>query len=213
MTTPSHHLTEDLIQGYATGGLPEAVNLIVASHLSLCDDCRAAVESFEALGGAVLDAQSAEMSEDALDRALAAIRSSAPEAPRPIVLPDPVIPAPLKDYIGDLDSVRWRSLGMGVKQAILDTSPEATARLLYIPAGTAVPDHSHNGLELTLVLQGAFSDEDGHFARGDIEVADPTVNHMPVADISVDCICLAVTDAPLRFNSFLPRLLQPIFRI
>ena len=123
------------------------------------------------------------------------------------------MPAPLRNYIGSLDKVRWRPLGLGVKQAILDTTSEATARLLFIPAGVAVPDHSHKGLELTLVLQGAFSDEDGRFERGDIEVADDSVEHMPVADISEDCICLAVTDAPLRFNGFLPRMLQPIFRI
>lgn len=214
MPNPKHHLTKELLMGYAAGTLPEAVNLIVASHVSLCDTCRAAVEAHETVGGALLeDVTEAPLAHDALSRAMAAIHGTAPDA-RPILLPsDPVVPGPLADYIGALDKVRWRPLGMGVKQAILDTSPEATARLLFIPAGVAVPDHSHKGLELTLVLQGAFSDEDGHFARGDIEVADPTVNHMPVADISEDCICLAVTDAPLRFNSFLPRLLQPIFRI
>lgn len=212
---PKHHLTNALIQGFAAGTLPEAMNLVIAAHVSLCDSCRAAVEAHETLGGAVLaTADAAPMATDALDRALSSIRAAAPEA-RPIRLPetDSPLPAPLSAYVASFDDVRWRSLGLGVKQAILPTSPEATARLLYIPAGTAVPDHSHNGLELTLVLQGAFSDEDGHYARGDIEIADPSVNHMPVADISEDCICLAVTDAPLRFNSFLPRLLQPIFRI
>ena len=76
-----------------------------------------------------------------------------------------------------------------------------------------MPDHGHNGMELTLVLQGAFSDEDGYFARGDIEIAHEDVDHMPVADISQDCICLAVTDAPLRFKGLLPRLAQPFLRI
>ena len=84
---------------------------------------------------------------------------------------------------------------------------------MYIPAGTALPDHGHKGMELTLVLQGAFSDDDGYFARGDIEVADTHVDHTPVADISEDCICLAVTDAPLRFKGLIPRLAQPFFRI
>ena len=102
---------------------------------------------------------------------------------------------------------------MGVRQAVLPTSTEATARLLYIPAGTAVPDHGHRGLELTLVLQGAFEDEEGRFARGDIEIADADLDHMPVADVSEDCICLAVTDAPLRFKGWLPRLAQPFLGI
>lgn len=216
MTEITHHLTESLVMGYAAGTLPEAVNLIVAAHVSMCDTCRAAVEAHEAVGGALLDDTDAvAMDDGALDRALAAVRGAAPEE-RPIHMPktDPVVPAPLVDYIGGgLEDVRWRPLGMGVKQAILPTAPGATARLLYIPAGTAVPDHGHNGLELTLVLQGAFSDEDGRYARGDVEVADGGTQHMPVADISGDCICLAVTDAPLKFRSFLPRLLQPLFRI
>ena len=125
-----------------------------------------------------------------------------------------VLPAPLCDYVGgDLADVRWRSIGMGVKQAILPTATDATARLLYIPAGAAVPDHGHRGTELTLVLQGAFLDETARFGRGDIEVADQAVEHMPVADIGEDCICLAATDAPLRFRGVIPRLAQPFLRI
>lgn len=77
----------------------------------------------------------------------------------------------------------------------------------------AVPEHSHRGLELTMVLQGAFSDEVDHFARGDVETADSDLHHMPVADLGEDCICLAVTDAPLRFRAWLPRLAQPFLRI
>jgi putative transcriptional regulator len=76
-----------------------------------------------------------------------------------------------------------------------------------------MPDHSHHGTELTLVLKGAFQDEDGYFARGDIEIADSDVQHIPVADIHEDCICLAVTDAPLRFTGLMPRILQKFLRI
>ena len=86
-------------------------------------------------------------------------------------------------------------------------------RLLFIPAGTTVPDHSHGGMELTLVLKGAFSDEQDRFARGDIEIASEDVQHTPIADISEDCICLAVTDAPLKFKGLLPRLVQPFVGI
>lgn len=216
MNDPKQHLTEDLILGYSAGTLPEAVNLIVASHVSLCDTCRAAVDAYDALGGAVLETvECADVSAASLESALAAIRGSAPErAHAPRKPRDPRVPAPLADYIGgSLDDVKWRPLGMGVKQAILKTDGDATARLLYIPGGVAVPDHSHAGLELTLVLQGAFRDEDGCFARGDIEVADSAVDHTPVADDKEPCICLAVTDAPLRFKGLLPRLAQPFFRI
>jgi len=216
MTQIKHHLTDELIIGYSTGMLPEAVNLIVATHVSLCDECRAAVEAQDAVGGAVLDTvEGVSVSDDCLKGALDMIRGgAAPSETRDImVATDPIAPAPLLDYIGDsLDTVKWRSVGMGVKQAILRTSPEATARLLYIPAGTAMPDHGHRGQELTLVLKGAFKDDEGYFARGDIEIADADLNHTPVADISEDCICLTVTDAPLRLKG-MARFAQPFLNI
>ncbi|MDU8910689.1 ChrR family anti-sigma-E factor [Aestuariicoccus sp. MJ-SS9] len=211
-----HHLTDDLIMGYSSGTLPEAVNLIVATHVSLCDECRAAVESYDAVGGALVEGSDmVEVSDACLSGALDLIRNGAWSATEArMSAGDDVLPAPLADYVGGtLEDVKWRPVGMGVKQAILPTSDTATARLLYIPAGTAIPDHSHSGMELTLVLKGAFEDDDGRFARGDIEVAHEEVHHTPVADISEDCICLAVTDAPLRFKGLLPRLVQPFVKI
>ena len=91
---------------------------------------------------------------------------------------------------------------------VLKTSGDATVRLLKIPAGTAIPDHGHRGTELTLVLQGAFVDETDRFARGDVEVANEDLNHTPTAEDGLDCICLAATDAPLRFSGIIPRLAQ-----
>ena len=63
------------------------------------------------------------------------------------------------------------------------------------------------------MLQGAFSDEGGRFGVGDVEVADDDVEHKPVAAKGEACICLAATDAALKFNAFIPKLFQPIFRI
>ena len=76
-----------------------------------------------------------------------------------------------------------------------------------------MPDHGHRGMELTLVLQGAFRDETDRFGPGDVEIADESLDHTPVAEAGVDCICLAATDARLRFNALIPRLAQPFLRI
>ncbi len=211
----AHHLTPDLMMAYSAGTLPEAFNLIVATHLSLCIPCRAEAESYDALGGEILESsEMSALSDSCLSEVLGMICED--PAPETATTPeeDPVFPAPLMDYVGGrLEDVNWRPVGMGVKQAILATSPEATARLLYIPAGTAVPDHGHRGTELTLVLKGAFADAGGRFARGDIEIATEETDHMPIADMAEDCICLAVTDAPLRFKGLLPRLAQPFLKI
>ncbi|MEX0365639.1 MAG: ChrR family anti-sigma-E factor [Ruegeria sp.] len=213
--TINHHLTDELLMAYSAGTLPEAFNLMVATHLSLCDECRAQAESYDAVGGSLLEDQADAhvMSDGAFEATLALIaENKAPETTkRP---PCSVLPAPLQEYVGGgVEAIRWKSIGMGVRQAILPTSREASARLLFIPAGAAVPDHGHRGIELTMVLQGAFSDEVDHFARGDVEIADQDLEHTPVADVGEDCICFAVTDAPLRFTSLIPRLVQPFLRI
>jgi putative transcriptional regulator len=214
LPTIRHHLNDALLMGYAAGHLSEAFGLVVATHVTMCDDCRARLESFEALGGAVIEAEDeTAVSTDALARMMARLEvpvvSAPPKAPRKTSLPSPVAA-----YVGgDLDAVKWRALGGGVRQAILPTGPKATVRLLHIPAGQAVPDHGHRGMELTLVLRGAFRDATDRFGPGDLEIAGEDLAHKPVAEAGEDCICLAATDAPLRFAGLMPRLLQPLFRI
>ena len=203
-----HHLNDALLMGYAAGTLPEAFSLVAATHVSLCDDCRARLGAFEVLGGAVLDEGSVAVTagaEACLTRQVNDISAPARSG---------ILPGPLADYVGGgLEAVKWRPLGSGVRQAILPTSRSASARLLYIPAGVAVPDHGHRGVELTLVLQGAFRDATDRFGPGDVEIADEAMEHVPTAEAGLDCVCLAATDAPLRFKDLVPRLLQPLFRI
>lgn len=215
MAQINHHLTDRLLIAYAAGNLPEAFSLVVATHVSLCDECRARLAEFEAVGGAVIEtAEEVPVAQGSLEATLALIASGPKSEIRAAPKGDGVLPAPLAAYVGgSLSAVKWRSVGGGVRQAILPTSREATVRLLHIPAGAAVPDHGHRGTELTLVLQGAFRDDAERFARGDVEVADASVEHTPVAEPGEDCICLAATDAPLRFNALLPRLAQPFLRI
>lgn len=215
-----HHISDDVLMAYSAGTLPEAFNLMVASHVSLCDACRAQLAAFDAVGGALLDEDdragaTAPLAAGSLEQTLALIAKGAPEAAAPSRRRAcGILPAPLRDYVGgDVDAIRWRPVGMGVKQAILPTSQDASARLLFIPAGSAMPDHGHGGIEMTMVLKGAFADEHDYFARGDVEIADQHIEHTPVADVSEDCICLAVTDAPLKFRGLLPRMAQPFLRI
>ncbi|MGH1414543.1 MAG: ChrR family anti-sigma-E factor [Pelagimonas sp.] len=211
MPAITHHIPDAMIAAYASGNLPHPFALVVASHLSLCKDCRAALGAHQAVGGALLE------NTDGVDVS-AGLKASimdlldAPAAPQPVFEPKGIYPGAIMEELKG-KPLRWKTLGMGVKQSILSESDAGSARLLYIPAGQAVPDHTHNGLELTLVLQGSFSDETGRFGVGDVEIGDQDLEHTPVADAGDACICLAATDAPLRFNALVPRLLQPFFRI
>ncbi len=212
--TVKHVLNDQLLMGYAAGVLPEAFDLVVATHLSLSDESRAMLCSYESLGGCVLNrCEKAKMAKDALDRTLSRIKRTGPEA-LSVHVSCECLPGPLQKYVGGgVDSVNWSSLGAGTKQAILLTGRAASARLILVPAGQSMPGHGQRGMELTLVLRGAFSNGTSRFTRGDIEIIDHETEHKPVAEDGGDCICLTATDAPPRFKGWLPRMLRPFIRI
>lgn len=211
MTAITHHISDDLLDAFVTGNLSHPFAVVVAAHLSLCDTCRARAEAAEMLGGALLDRIApTSVSAGARDRLLDAL-DRAP-LPRPSIQRSGIFPAPVMQALGG-QPPKWRMLGGGIRQQILSADAEGSLRLLYIPPGRAVPEHSHGGLELTLVLQGSFSDSEGRFGRGDVETAHDEIDHQPIAGPEAPCICLAATDAPLRFRAAIPRLLQPLFRI
>lgn len=219
--TIRHHLNDDLLVSYAAGSLAEGWSLAVATHLALCPACRKRLAVAEGIGGELLEAADAvpetDASWQAVRRRIAASPPLAAEAPRvaPSASRNDGLPEPLRSYLGgDIETLRWRSLGRGASQIRIPTADaETQVRLLRIPAGRPVPEHGHGGRELTLVLAGSFVDGNVHFARGDIEDADVSLTHQPIATPGEDCICLAVTDAPLRFRSWIVRAIQPLLGI
>lgn len=219
MTTyhPHHHPDPDLLLAYAAGTLNEGVSLVLATHLALCPRCRAEVARLEEVGGALLTGgDTATISDDLLSGVLARLDSPvpviAPKRTRPAPGPRPVLPEPLRSYIGgDLDRVRWRRTIPGLHEADI-ACRGGSVRMMRIRSGMGMPQHTHGGDEFTLVLQGGFSDAGGHYLRGDFAATDPSVDHRPVADDEGDCICVAFTDAPLRLTGRFMRWLNPLMR-
>jgi putative transcriptional regulator len=221
-----HHISDELLFDYANGALEEGWSIAVATHLAMCPSCRKRLAAMEAAGGAMLEAieiepaavaQAEDMSWEAM---LARLQNAQPVTPVPsaageISRKPGMLPEPLRSYIGgDVDAVKWRPLGLGAYHYPIKTSDDdISVRLLRIPAGKPVPEHTHGGRELTLVLKGSFSDISGRFGPGDFEETDESVDHQPVADPGEDCICLAVTDAPLKFKSRIVRMIQPLLGI
>jgi putative transcriptional regulator len=204
-----HHPPSEFLVAYAAGSLPEPQALLIATHLSLCPDCRKDVAQLDEVGGALLaDLPPTEVEPDALGRLMA--RLDEPVPPPPPMPADPVLPAPLRAYVGrSIDGVEWRWLGAGVEDFVLPMPApgDFVCRLVRVGAGRTIPLHTHDGDELTLVLSGGFSDENGRYARGDISVGDPTIEHRPVADPGGACICLIVTEGKVRFSGLFGPLL------
>jgi putative transcriptional regulator len=210
-----HHLDDATILAYAAGTLGEALSVAAACHISMCPECRGAVRKAEALGGEILDdLQSVTVSDVCRAATLASLDDRT--AVKPAIAKSDM-PLPLQRLLAGqgFAQLRWRKKapGVSVYELPLSKGAKGSLKLLSIASGMSMLEHGHGGEELTLVLQGAFKDKVGRFARGDIADLDEDTEHCPIIEEGETCICLYATEAPSHYKTFLGRLLQPFLGI
>ena len=195
-----------LLADYAAGRLARPLHGLVAAHLAIKPENRNYVAALEAVQARAVD----EIAPQPLARRNAMLEKIfASEATRGSDLPDDVIPPSLRALAGTgLSGLDWKSKLPGMKEFQIKDKSVGEAVFYWIKPGRQMPSHTHEGTEVTLVLKGGFSDTYGHYRRGDIAIADGEVDHQPRADEDEDCICFAVTDAPLRLTGPLGRMLR-----
>ena len=220
--TPNHHPDASTLLAFSAGALPQAFAAVVAAHLDVCQECRGQLALADRIGGHLLVQQEgAPLADDAREclraRVLAegarpALRPMPP--PSPVPAADDALPRTLQPYFGrSYSELRWRMIGPGIHYVRADRVEDGHLMLLRTAPGRSVPMHTHGGSELTLILRGAYRDAIGHFAPGDVADLDSEVEHQPVTVPGVPCICVAATDAPLRFSGWMARLLQPLVKL
>lgn len=206
-----------LLAGYVAGSLAEPARVLVRSHLEISPVNRGFIRDLEAFGGDMLEAvDPVEITDrDAKLKAIfsdTAFESAASQEKVPRK-PADILPNALRDFLGyDLKDVPWRTRLPGMKEYKLGEIDGCNVSMLWIRAGMAMPTHTHHGTELTLVLDGGFSDGIGHYIRGDVSYADESVDHKPVADEDGDCICFAVTEGDLQLTGPVGRFFAPFIR-
>ena len=202
---------DSLLARYVAGTLPTPARVLVEAHLELKPDNRIKVANLEAMAGLELTAIDPVALDDR-DAMLAAVLGS--DAPGSATLrggEERVFPKALYDFVGfDARDVPWRTKMPGFKEYELGDIEGCHVNLFWIKPGRTVPAHTHEGSELSLVLDGAFSDARGHYGRGDISVADDSVDHRPSADTGRPCIGFAVMDAPLKLTGSFRQLIGDI---
>ena len=209
-TAIMRHVDAATVMSFAAGTLAEPLAAVVAAHVSMCEECRAELDNMELMGTALMGTV---VGGDT--RAPVPARPDDAEAP-PVAshrsahdgrLPEPIA----RGYGITFDSIPWKRLAPGVwhHRLALSDGAEGDLRLLKIAPGREMPDHGHGGTELTLVLDGANGDETGEYCRGDIQDVDEEIEHKPVADTVMGCVCLIACESPARFKSLVGRLLQP----
>jgi putative transcriptional regulator len=206
----SHHLDDATLLSFAAGSLPEALAAVASAHVAVCPVCAAEVRRMEAVGTALF-AGLVPMPVQKPASVMAVRRAEADVEPEPVRIPLPAdIPHPIAHLVGDdLDAVAWRPLGLGLWHYRLPAKT-GDLRLLKVGPGRRMPEHSHGGAELTLLLRGSYSDETGVYRAGDVSDMDADVTHRPVSDPHQGCICLIASEKPARFKGLIPRMVAPL---
>ncbi len=203
-----YHPADDLLLARAGGNLELGPRLVLESHLELCPLCRERARQLDALGGVLLDdLKPAALADDALARTLARVdaqQAGQAQAPRLVKVTAPP-PMPLgagwPRALAPYSATPWRWIGPGMRWSRVQV-PGANVFLLRIGAGKYLPQHTHQGTELTQVLYGHFHDGRALFGPGDLDVADSEIHHQPVVQDGSECICLASLEGRLRFDGW-----------
>ena len=207
----THHPDDSTLMSYAAGSLPAALAVVVAAHLSVCPRCREEVATMELLGGALLGdlpgaaLQLAEPEMPEIDRQIDRHRPPAPVR----TVGSAEVPAPLARLVGgDLDALRWRWVSPGSWLRRVPIPGAGQLHLFKCSPSVTLPEHGHEGSELTMVLRGTLSDSTGRYGPGDVCDLDESIEHAPMAGRD-GCICAVAQDRAVRFRSLIVRLARP----
>lgn len=213
----NYHPPMDMLAAYSAGSLKMSQAVCVAAHIELCPECKRVQRELDTVGSVLLEQQEPLSVPVELKANVLAMLDEQPA----VAEAEPVKPEPPKGLprclaafgISDIESLSWRKLWPSIKAAQIssDREPEAV-ELLRIGAGASMAKHRHIGEEVTLILQGSFSDEDGVYGPGDFLLRSGKECHKPQASRDADCLCLTTQEGPIQFEGWFLRWLNPFIR-
>jgi len=234
------HPDSDMLLDYSVGGLSTALCVSISAHLHFCETCRSYKAQLEDIGGTLLDEISpCDMVGPGLDGLWSMLDRSAVDSAvstAPVLLdksrdrqtPNVVngqntaksgldsaaelrtLPALIQNLFA-VKAPQWRALSPSLQVAKIPVGEQRYELALHkIKAGGKTPNHDHKGLEVTVVLQGSFSDGNGKYLPGDFLVRGPGNIHRPIASEDEQCICVSVVAAPIRLLGRFSKLLNPL---
>lgn len=225
-----HHPKFELIQSFVNGDLPASLSAAIAIHADMCPQCQQQIAeltdqvaevSFEEayLDRFIVDDHQpiesiGEQNDDALDinDIIAQITLSddidkvEPLVEKTMLFNNKVYTLPAA--LNNMSLGKISHIGKLSRARIQLNENEIHTSLLQIEPGGGVPQHTHKGFELTLLLDGSFSDERGEYVKGDFIMLDGTHTHNPISEQG--CLCYTVANDALRFTQGINKLLNPI---
>ena len=191
-----------------------ATGLIVSAHCDVCPHCQGLLAEFNQ--SFAHQAFSATQSFAGMEDMLSAITALEPEvktqvqaAPIELELDGRrfALPRALEPLARNVSS--WSHLVGKLWQANVEIEDGVQGHFIYMAKGGKVPEHTHKGTELTLVIDGEFEDDKGVYRNGDFVALDSAHTHAPMSNVDEGCLVFSIVDQPLHFTSGLARLLNP----
>jgi putative transcriptional regulator len=211
-----YHPELDLMMEYADGTLSLAQSACVSLHIGFCQHCQRLAEQLSDVGAILFQGLDPVPVGDAqLDAVLGRLDEETPLKYAGTTRDNSVTPAILQRLMsGDFSDLTWKTIGKTLRISYLKIGdPNHELALYHIKAGGRIPEHGHRGSEITLVLEGGFSDLEGSYHKGDFIFRRQGDIHAPTALQSEDCICVAVLDAPLKFTNWKFRWMNPFLKL
>ncbi len=213
---PTRLPPDEMIADFASGATSPAVSLLMAAHLTQSPESRERLSAFEDTCGALLlDEQGEAMAEDSFDAVMAMIDDDTDAKP---VSPtsgrsdtECPLPHPVLERIGmAFDEIPWKFRLPGVSVYDFDGFGDQKVSLVRARPGATVPQHTHKGTELTLIMQGVMLDNGVEYHAGDVAVNTEDDDHRPKILGDEICYCLIVQQGDLHFTGRFSRILNYI---
>jgi putative transcriptional regulator len=198
---------------FAKGELSITMTMAISAHVEMCPCCADKLSALETrLGGSelggeeeiVVDSDFAAMFADIVADDTQAELISVPQATLMYQHKEVLLPRALSC----LERSEFSTIGKIGRSRFNADDGTLRASLLQIAPGGEIPEHTHTGFEITLLLDGDFSDEDGEYVPGDFIMLDGAHNHTPKTKDG--CLCFTVVSSALYFNKGISKLLNPI---
>jgi len=215
------HPSDNELMEFSAGNLEWALSICISAHIQFCPHCKNKVAQFNGIGGSILNhVEPAPVSDTALANVMAKIKglSQAPSEEKEIAKSNNgrtrSLPRVVQKLIPQDKPLNWSFVSPALRAARLETGQSKYEVCFHkIKRGGKVAEHDHRGLEVTLVLEGSFSDANGNYVEGDYIVKRPGEAHRPIAAQDQDCLCLSVVEAPVKVTGFMGKLINPFLTI
>jgi putative transcriptional regulator len=208
-----HHPTQQLLLEFAKGELSITMSMAVSAHVEMCQCCASKMAAIESNLGEIELGGEEEIFVDSDFSAMFAEIVGNEARSEVVLVPQATLMYQHKEVLlpralSCVERTEFSTIGKIGRSRFNADDGSLRASLLHIAPGGEIPEHTHTGFEVTLLLDGDFGDEDGEYVPGDFILLDGKHNHTPKT--KEGCLCFTVVSSALYFNKGISKLLNPI---